>query len=99
MRSPSYFSDPPQSKTQSNGFSPQTQKQARIKALEPYFSNGQLLFITTWNRDYPLAPYRVEQLVHFPLAAHDDGPDALVGTVQLITQGQNSTKVLVPRGR
>jgi len=68
----------------------------RIEALEPYISNGQLLFLTSWNRDYPLL---IEQLVHFPLAAHDDGPDALAGAVQFITQGQNRNKVLVPRGR
>jgi phage terminase large subunit-like protein len=40
-----------------------------------------------------------EQLVHFPLAAHDDGPDALAGTIALITQEQNTIKVLMPRGR
>jgi hypothetical protein len=38
----------------------------------------QLVFLTSWNRDYPLL---IEQLIHFPLAAHDDGPDALAGAV------------------
>jgi phage terminase large subunit-like protein len=52
--------------------------------------------LQTWNRDYPLL---IEQLVHYPLAAHDDGPDALAGAVQLITQGQHKSEVLVPRGR
>jgi predicted phage terminase large subunit-like protein len=73
-----------------------TQKQARIEALEPYISNGQLTFLQTWNQDYPLL---IEQLVHFSLAAHDDGPDALAGVVQLVTQGHERAKVLVPRGR
>jgi predicted phage terminase large subunit-like protein len=68
----------------------------RIEALEPYISNGQLLFLTTWNRDYPLL---IEQLVHFPLAAHDDGPDALAGVVQLILKEKERAEVLVPRGR
>ena len=71
-------------------------KHVRIEALEPYISNGQLLFLQTWNRDYPLL---IEQLIHFPLAAHDDGPDALAGAVQLITQGQVRATVLRPRGR
>jgi hypothetical protein len=39
-----------------------------------------------------------EQLVHFPLAAHDDGPDALAGVVQLITRGHERATILVPRG-
>jgi predicted phage terminase large subunit-like protein len=73
-----------------------TQKHARIEALEPYISNGQLLFLTNWNHDYPLL---IEQLVHFPLAAHDDGPDALAGVIALITQGQERAAILVPRGR
>ena len=45
------------------------------------------------------APYRVEQLVHFPLAAHDDGPDALAGVVQLILKEKKRAAILVPRGR
>jgi hypothetical protein len=40
-----------------------------------------------------------EQLVHFPLAAHDDGPDALAGVIERITHEQSRTRVLVPRGR
>jgi predicted phage terminase large subunit-like protein len=61
----------------------------RIEALEPYFSNGQLLFLTTWNRDYPLL---IEQLVHFPLAAHDDGPDALAGLSRSLRRGRTGIK-------
>jgi hypothetical protein len=33
-----------------------------------------------------------EQLVHFPLAAHDDGPDALAGVVQLILKEGTNAK-------
>ena len=28
-----------------------------------------------------------EQLIHFPLAAHDDGPDALAGVIALLLKG------------
>jgi hypothetical protein len=45
------------------------------------------------------APYRVEQLLHYPLAAHDDGPDALAGTVQLILKEKERAAILMPRGR
>jgi phage terminase large subunit-like protein len=38
------------------------------------------------------APYRVEQLIHFPLAAHDDGPDALAGTSALLLKGTRELK-------
>jgi len=40
-----------------------------------------------------------EQLLHFPLAAHDDGPNALAGVIALLLKGQARAKVLVPRGR
>jgi phage terminase large subunit-like protein len=66
----------------------------RDRSAEPYFSNGQLLFLISWNQDYPLL---IEQLIHYPLAAHDDEPDALAGAVQIITQGQSKSEVLVPR--
>ncbi len=56
-------------------------KLARIQGIESYYSNGQLQFLDTWNQDYPVL---IEQLIHFPLAAHDDGPDALAGVVPLL---------------
>jgi predicted phage terminase large subunit-like protein len=51
-------------------------KLARIESLEPFYTNGQLQFLETWNREYPEL---IEQLIHFPLAAYDDGPDAHAG--------------------
>ena len=75
-------------------------KLARIESIEPHYSNGQLQFLETWNREYPEL---IEQLIHFPLAAHDDGPDALAGAIELITEytaRETATKkVLYPRAR
>ena len=74
-----------------------TPKLARIQAIEPYYSNGQLLFLDTWNQDYPEL---VEQLIHYPLAAHDDGPDALAGAISLILANEKARRqVLIPRAR
>jgi predicted phage terminase large subunit-like protein len=75
-------------------------KLARIESIEPYFSSGQLQFLDSWNQDYPEL---IEQLIHFPLAAYDDGPDALAGAVALITEYLTTTtapkQVLYPRAR
>jgi predicted phage terminase large subunit-like protein len=45
-------------------------KQGRIASLEPYISTGRLRF----SRGQTAL---LEQLRRFPLADHDDGPDAL----------------------
>jgi len=74
-------------------------KLARIESIEPHFSSGQLQFLDSWNQDYPEL---VDQLVHFPLDAHDDGPDALAGAIALITEHITATapkQVLFPRAR
>ena len=71
-------------------------KLARIQGVESYYSNGQLQFLDTWNQDYPVL---IEQLVHFPLAAHDDGPDALAGVVSLLLATKARRPVLIPRAR
>ena len=72
-------------------------KLARIESIEPHFSSGQLQFLDSWNQDYPEL---IEQLVHFPLAAHDDGPDALAGVIALITEYYKArAQVLYPRAR
>jgi len=46
----------------------------------------------------------MEQLIHFPLDAHDDGPDALAGAIELITEHTAARRaakpeVLIPRAR
>ena len=71
-------------------------KLARIQGIESYYSNGQLQFLDSWNQDYPEL---IEQLIHFPLAAHDDGPDALAGVVSLLLATKARRPVLIPRAR
>jgi len=71
-----------------------TPKLARIESIESYYTNHQLQFLKSWNQDYPIL---IEQLVHFPLAAHDDGPDALAGAISLIIKSQKESQILIPR--
>jgi predicted phage terminase large subunit-like protein len=70
-----------------------TPKLARIKSIEPYFVNGQLKFLDTWNQDYPDL---ISQLVQFPLASHDDGPDTLAGAIEAILDRPVEQPVLYP---
>ncbi|MBN1455045.1 MAG: phage terminase large subunit [Methanomicrobia archaeon] len=70
-------------------------KEARIQDIEPYITNGQLLFLESHNQDYPEL---IDQLIQFPAAAHDDGPDALAGAIKLLQNTQKAKKsVLIPR--
>lgn len=72
-----------------------TSKIARISSLEPYYTNGQLEFLESWNQDYPRL---IEQLIQFPLASKDDGPDALAGVISLILDASKKEReVLHPR--
>ena len=72
-------------------------KAARIEGLEPYYTNGQLQFLESWNQEYPEL---IDQLIQFPLAAHDDGPDALAGAITLIQEhAKPRPQVLYPRAR
>ena len=74
-----------------------TSKLARIQGIESYYSNGQLRFLDTWNQEYPKL---IEQLIEFPVAAHDDGPDALAGAVSLLLVATKPRRpVLIPRAR
>jgi len=70
-----------------------TNKQSRIESLESYFTNGQLCFLESWNRDYPEL---VSELIHYPLGTHDDGPDALAGCVSLLIEDKKKG-ILYPR--
>jgi len=70
-------------------------KYARIQSIEPYYSNGQLLFSKVWNQNYP---EHVDQMLGYPIASHDDGPDALEGAISLIL-GEKGHRRLVPRAR
>lgn len=49
---------------------PHADKALRIESLQPYFAQGRI-------RLHPSQRTLIEQLRHFPLADHDDGPDAL----------------------
>ena len=71
-----------------------TPKPSRIKSIEPYYVNGQLKFLDTWNQDYPDL---ISQLIQFPLAAHDDGPDTLAGAIDLILDQPVEQPILIPR--
>jgi predicted phage terminase large subunit-like protein len=57
-----------------------TSKQVRIRRLGPYLSSHRLRFKTT-----PGTKLLVEQLREFPIADHDDGPDALEMSLRLAT--------------
>ena len=52
------------------GVVPHADKALRIESLHPYFAQGRI-------RLHPSQRTLIEQLRHFPLADHDDGPDAL----------------------
>jgi phage terminase large subunit-like protein len=67
-------------------------KEVRIRRLTPYISRKQFRF----KANSPGAKLLMEQMMAFPLAAHDDGPDSLeynVRTLILATTG----KILPPR--
>lgn len=59
------------------GVKQHTDKMLRIESLQPDVKNGRIRF----KREQGLL---VEQLVNFPSASHDDGPDALEGAVALL---------------
>lgn len=63
-----------------------TDKRARIQALEPMISQGHLLF----SRKQQLL---IEQLRQFPMASHDDGPDALEMAVTALNTPRPSITV------
>ena len=54
----------------------------RIRRLTPYLAQGRVRF----KGDSPGARLLVEQLRDFPLADHDDGPDALEMAVRLAAE-------------
>lgn len=70
-----------------------TDKQLRIESLQPHFAQGRILL-------RPEQHALADQLRHFPLADHDDGPDALEMLWRAATQGFVSLRdafVRVPR--
>ena len=69
-------------------------KQSRIRSIEPYYVNGQLKFVSSWNSDYSEL---ITEFTQFPLAMHDDGPDALEGAIKLILDQPVEQPILIPR--
>lgn len=70
-----------------------TDKLLRIESLHPYFCQGRTLL-------NPDSHVLIDQLRHFPMADHDDGPDALEMLWRTVTQGFVSLRdafIRVPR--
>ncbi len=63
-----------------------TNKHARIAALQPYISQGRLIF----SRKHQLL---LDQLRAFPVGRHDDGPDALEMAAREALKPRNRTTV------
>jgi predicted phage terminase large subunit-like protein len=59
-----------------------TSKQVRIRRLGPYLSSNRIRF----KADSPGTKLLVEQLQEFPIADHDDGPDALEMALRLAVE-------------
>lgn len=73
---------------------PNTDKLLRIESLQPHMVNGLI-------RLHPSQTTLIDQLRHFPKAAHDDGPDALHMLWLAATSGYASTEGFesIPRHR
>jgi predicted phage terminase large subunit-like protein len=76
-----------------------TNKEGRIQSLDPFLRNDEVRFVRS-----PGSKLLVNQLKEFPMAAHDDGPDALEVAIrrclELLQSGSfhNPTNVLDRRG-
>lgn len=68
-------------------------KEVRIRRLTPYLAHGQIRF-----RDTPGTRLLVQQLQSFPIADHDDGPDALEYAIRLAIRLWNGKQSTKPRG-
>ena len=55
-------------------------KNIRIESIEPFVTNGRIVFREDWGRKYPEF---IEEICNYPIASHDDAPDALQGLTQL----------------
>lgn len=62
-------------------------KISRIQALEPLVASGRIRFRRDWREASNGYRLLIEQLSMFPVAAHDDGPDALEGAYRLAVAG------------
>lgn len=62
-------------------------KAARIETLEPLTTAGRIRFRTDWRECSNHYRLFMEQLTMYPVASHDDGPDALEGCYQIAVAG------------
>jgi predicted phage terminase large subunit-like protein len=74
----------------------QTPKQVRIRRIGPYLAQKRLRF----HRRHDDARRLVEQLREFPIADHDDGPDALEMALRMLTMltstsAQKTTRMIL----
>jgi len=72
-------------------------KEARIRSLEPHYSNGTLLFRSDWQRVYPSL---IQQLKSFCPGSkmHDDGPDMLEMAVSnILNENKPMPRLVMPR--
>ena len=65
------------------GIKPTTDKVLRIESLQPHMANGLIRLNASQN-------VLIDQLRHFPMADHDDGPDALQMLWMLATTGSTA---------
>lgn len=76
------------------GIKPSTDKLLRIESLQPYMQNGQI-------RLHASQSTLIDQFRHFPMADHDDGPDAvhmlwMVATTGAATAQARAVNLPVP---
>ena len=74
------------------GIKPITDKMLRIESLQPYMANGQI-------RLHAGQQTLISQFRHFPMADHDDGPDAVQMLWMLASSGRSADKaqpVIIP---
>lgn len=70
------------------GIKPSADKLLRIESLQPYMQNGQI-------RLHASQSTLIDQFRHFPMADHDDGPDALYMLWMAATTGNVSNRARV----
>ncbi len=65
-------------------------KELRIQSLQPLIKQGLLKIRSDW-RDDKNYKELINQFVYFPLAGHDDGPDAIEGAFSLLKKARRWT--------
>jgi len=63
-------------------------KNIRIESIEPFVTNGRIVFREDWPKAYPEF---IEEICNYPVAPHDDAPDALHGLTTLTINKKSDT--------